>query len=238
MNRLWVVMPVYNEQGHIAAVVEEWLSALRAIGRCFTLCLVNDGSGDGTRGILETLASANQELRVVDKPHSGHGQTCIEGYRTALAQHADWILQVDSDGQCDPSLLPRFAAAAACHPVVYGFRRERHDGSLRLLISRAVSVCVFAATGVWVRDANVPYRLMHASTLTDALGHVPPDFHLANVLIAVLQQERHGIHWIGIHFRQRSGGTSSVPRLGFVTRGAQLFRQLRRVRRSDASERS
>lgn len=57
---------------------------------------------------------------------------------------------------------------------------------------------------------------------------MPRDFHLANVLVAVLQHRRHGIQWVDIHFRPRSAGTSSVKALGFVTRGVELFRQLRR----------
>lgn len=228
MNRLWVVMPVYNEQACIAAVVEEWLAALRGAASDFTLCVLNDGSTDGTPRILHEMASRERELVVIDRPNSGHGQTCVEGYRTALAHGAEWILQVDSDGQCDAGLLPLFVTASSQYPVTYGCRRIRRDGRWRHLISRAVSVCVYAATGVWVRDPNVPYRVMDASTLRDVVDQVPPDFHLANVLVAVLQHRRHGIHWVDIHFRPRSAGTSSVKPLGFVTRGVELFRQLRR----------
>lgn len=142
----------------------------------------------------------------MDKPHSGHGHTCMEGYCRALAHGAEWILQVDSDGQCDPSLFSVFANASLRHRAVYGFRCVRHDGYMRHLVSRIVSMCAFAATSVWVRDANVPYRLMHSSALAEALHRVPADFHLINVLMAVMQQERSGIHWTDIHFRRRSGG--------------------------------
>lgn len=67
------------------------------------------------------MASRERELVVIDKPNSGHGQTSVEGYRTALAHGAEWILQVDSDGQCDASLLPPFVKASSQHPVTYGF---------------------------------------------------------------------------------------------------------------------
>ncbi|OFW03167.1 MAG: hypothetical protein A3I61_01320 [Acidobacteria bacterium RIFCSPLOWO2_02_FULL_68_18] len=228
MNRLWVVMPVYNERDCVASVVGEWLAELRGAAIDFTLCLLNDGSTDDTLRILHELASRERELVVIDKPNSGHGQTCVEGYRTALAHGAKWILQVDGDGQCDASLFPLFVKASSRHPVTYGFRRIRRDGHWRHLISRVVSLTVCAATGSWVRDPNVPYRLMHARTLEDIVGQVPSDFHLANVLVAVLQQRWHGIHWVDIHFRPRSAGTSSMKALGFVTRGVQLFTQLRR----------
>ena len=222
-------MPVYNEQDCIAAVVGEWLSVLRSTGSDFTLCLLNDGSNDDTLRILNELASTERELHVIDKPNSGHGQTCVEGYRIALSHGAEWILQVDSDGQCDAALFASFAEAASRYPAIYGFRRVRQDGITRDLISRVVSVCAFAATGVWVRDANVPYRLMHASCLEKVVPQVPRDFHLANILVAVLQERQHGIHWIDIHFRPRHGGASSVKGLAFVRRGVGLFTQLRRT---------
>lgn len=228
MNRLWVIMPVYNEEDSIAAVVGEWLSELRRNKCDFTLCLMNDGSKDGTLRILHELAARERELVVIDKPNSGHGQTCVEGYRIALEHNADWILQIDSDGQCDASLFSLLAKESSLYPAVYGFRRTRHDGYERYLMSRVVSLFAFVATGVWVRDANVPYRLMHASTLKDIVGKVPRDFHLANILVAVLQQKRHRIHWVDIHFRRRSGGTASVKALGFARHGVRLFRQLRR----------
>jgi dolichol-phosphate mannosyltransferase len=230
MNRLWVVMPAYNEEACLPDVVAEWLSGLRGVTTDFTLCVLNDGSNDGTLRILRELASRESEVVVVDKPNTGHGQTCVEGYRMALARGAEWILQVDSDGQCDPSLFRLLANESSRAQAIYGFRRIRHDGYGRHLVSRLVSVCAFAATGVWVRDANVPYRLMHASTLSDVVGRVPRDFHLANILIAVLQQKQYGIRWVDIHFRLRRGGTPSVKALGFASRAIELFTQLRRFR--------
>jgi len=76
----------------------------------------------------------------------------------------------------------------------------------------------------------VPYRLMHRSHLAGTVDEIPADFHLANVLLAVLHEERHGIRWIDIGFRKRATGTPSVRPLGFVRRGFQLFAQTRSAR--------
>lgn len=51
----------------------------------FTLCLLNDGSTDGTLRILHEMASRERELVVIDKPDSGHGQACVEGCRQRRA---------------------------------------------------------------------------------------------------------------------------------------------------------
>jgi hypothetical protein len=55
---------------------------------------------------------------------------------------------------------------------------------------------------------------------------VTQDFHLANVLLAVLQQKYFGISWVPIHFRKRIG-TPSVKTFSFVKHGIKLYSQLR-----------
>jgi glycosyltransferase involved in cell wall biosynthesis len=225
-GKLWVVMPAYNEEASVSYVVKEWLPALRRSYPNFVFLALNDGSKDSTLAILNSIAAREQEFRVIDKPNSGHGQTCALGYRMALKERADWILQIDSDAQCDPVYLDRFFEQAAKEKIVYGFRKSREDGWQRLCISRFVTLFTFAATGVWVKDCNVPYRLMHKSCLEHIIELVPGDFHLANVLIAVLQQKHFGISWVPIHFRTRIG-TASVKTYSFLKHGIQLYRQLR-----------
>jgi hypothetical protein len=92
-----------------------------------------------------------------------------------------------------------------------------------------LSIFTFAATGVWVRDANVPYRLMHKTALDNIVNKVPADFYLSNILISVLQQREFGIKWINIHFRDRSGGSPSVKAISFVKHGLKVFKQLKQA---------
>src|SRR5215216_3761609 len=226
-GKLWVVMPAYNEEGCARHVAEEWLQTLKQNYPDFILLALNDGSQDSTRAILNSIAAEENNFRVSDKLNSGHGQTCLEGYRIALKEAAEWILQIDSDGQCDPVYFKRFLNKASEEKIIYGWRKSRDDGWRRLWISRFVRLFTFAATGVWVKDANVPYRLMHRTTLEKAVGLVPRDFDLVNILLAVMQEKYFGIFWVPIHFRNRMAGTASVKTYSFVKHGLKLFRQLR-----------
>jgi glycosyltransferase involved in cell wall biosynthesis len=226
-GKLWVVMPAYNEQESVRHVAEQWLQALKQNYPDFIFVALNDGSKDSTLAILNSIAAREQKFRVIDKPNSGHGQTCLQGYRIALKETAEWVLQIDSDGQCDPVYFKRFLDKASAERIIYGWRKSRDEGWKRLLISRFVTLFAFGATGVWVKDCNVPYRLMHKSCLEHIVELVPSDFHLANVLVAVLQQKYFGISWVPIHFRKRMGGTASVKTYSFVQHGIQLYRQLR-----------
>ncbi len=227
IKNLWVIMPVYNEEEAVSAVIEEWQQCLSGHIEQYTLCILNDGSKDSTLDILRKFEEKYSQIKVIDKPNSGHGQTCIYGYNLALENGADWIFQIDSDGQCDPQYFPELISHTETNKAVYGYRQTRDDGFKRSVISRFVTLFTFFATGQWVRDANVPYRLIHRSVLEKITGKIPESFHLANILVSVLTKKIAGIKWINIHFRDRAGGTASVKTISFVKHGFTLFRQLK-----------
>jgi glycosyltransferase involved in cell wall biosynthesis len=225
---LWIVMPVYNEEESIRKVLNEWFPVVRSLDVPFVFAVINDGSKDQTLKILQDEAQQNSEMQVYDRTNSGHGRSCIFGYQEALRAGADWVLQIDSDGQCDPKYLPRFWQARKNHSVLMGFRYYRKDGLIRFLVSRFVTLVVFFASGVWVWDPNVPYRLISADTLSQSLQTMPDNFHLANVLIAARLKRLKKIKWLPIVFRERYGGSPSVRTHSFLKQGAVLFKQLRR----------
>jgi glycosyltransferase involved in cell wall biosynthesis len=233
MDNLWVVLPVYNEEDCIEQVVNEWLPMFRKASPSFTLCILNDGSKDNTPKIIDKLATLHKELKIVHKTNSGHGQTCMLGYKLGIENKAEWIFQMDSDGQCDPKYFEHFVTKSKEHQVIYGFRKTREDGFKRWLVSRVVTWFVWVATGAWVRDANVPYRLMHKDAIATIITDIPKDFYLANILVAVLQQKKFKIQWVNIHFRERAGGEPSVKTFTFAKHGFKLFKQLRQVIRRD-----
>ena len=147
------------------------------------------------------------------------------------------ILQIDSDGQCDPAYFPEFWRLGGQHPLVFGRRRIRHDGTWRRRVSTLLAVGAAAATGIWVRDPNVPYRLMTAAALREVIDDVPDDVDLANVYVAVALEARNRIRWVDIVFRKRLAGRSHRrwrsmlrPGLGVIARLARDGSRLRASR--------
>lgn len=226
-------MPVYNEEEAINFVVNEWTTALDKLSLPYTLCILNDGSKDSTLQQLHKLAEAHPRIHIIDKANSGHGQTCIAGYKYAMDKGADWIFQIDSDGQCDPQFFPQLLAQTEQHRCIYGVRRTRDDGTQRIIVSHFVTLFVFVATGQWLRDPNVPYRLIHADVMRQFVHQVPQDFHLANIYVTVRCHKASRIKWVPIHFRDRMGGTASVKTFSFVKHGFKLFKQLKAAQRGE-----
>jgi glycosyltransferase involved in cell wall biosynthesis len=223
-------MPVFNEAANLERVVDEWIPVLTATTRDLVVCLLDDGSTDGTPAVVRSLTTRYSPLLPVRLPNRGHGRTCLHGYRLASARGARFILQIDSDGQCDPSCFPALWTARTDHALVFGYRRVRHDGRGRLLMSRLLAIGVFAASHIWTRDPNVPYRLMDVGALRPVLDVLPEDVDLVNVYLTAALAARLPIHWVDIEFRRRHGGTSHYALRRMLRLGAGVLGQLQRDR--------
>jgi glycosyltransferase involved in cell wall biosynthesis len=227
-ERLYVVMPIYNEQASIGGVVREWKECLDKVAPDHRILILNDGSKDQTAQVLADLAAATPGVEIINKPNSGHGRTCLMGYNEAISRGARWIFQIDSDGQCDPQYFAAVWAQRDVHAAVFGKRVDRDDGLARKVISYFCRLATHVATGVNVRDPNVPYRLMRADVLKPAIADFPQDFGLSNILVSVILQKGLGpkIGFVPIGFRDRSGGEPSVKWMKFVTEGWKLYTAL------------
>jgi glycosyltransferase involved in cell wall biosynthesis len=229
---LIAVMPVYNEEANIAEVITEWLQAFTREQINARLLAVNDGSRDSTLSILQKLQSQYpDQLLILDKPNSGHGRSCRVGYETALKQDAPWILQIDSDGQCDPAFFPLFWAKHMEADCIFGIRVTRDDGLARKLISKAASILTSIMTGRNLKDANVPYRLMKRTALETALRSVPKDFDIQNIALTLALKRDSTLRWnyVPIRFRARQGGTNSINLRKIAQMGFRMLRQINRV---------
>jgi dolichol-phosphate mannosyltransferase len=225
-NKLWVVMPVYNEEKCIEYVLSEWIDKLESLKIEYNFCVINDGSKDQTLSKLKSFKTDFPKIHIIDKENTGHGQSCITGYKYAIEQGAEWIFQIDSDGQCDTNYFDSFFYNENTSSI-FGYRKTRDDGIKRLIISKFVTLFVFFATKTYVKDSNVPYRMMSAKELNKIINKVPTDFYLANILIAVLLKRESKINWVTIHFKNRIAGTPSVKAFSFVKHGVKLFKQLK-----------
>lgn len=229
---LLVVMPAYNEEAAITPVVESWFAALDAVVGNFVLRVIDDGSKDATRRIIEGLLPAlGPRFELHSRPNRGHGQTCLEGYRSAIERDIPFILQIDSDGQCDPAYLARFWALRDDNDVIYG-RRSREDGMVRFIASFTLRHLVRLLEGVKCVDPNVPYRLMRTSACAPAILSIPANFDLANIALSIQLARQPGLReaTVPIRFRERLGGEPSVPLHRFAGKAMELFRQLKALR--------
>lgn len=229
-----IVIPVYNEAATIGSVVMEWTDVLARLGVRHQFLLLNDGSKDNTLDVLREIEASSQEsVVVVDKPNAGHGRTCRLGYDAAAGASAvEWVLQIDSDGQCDPCYFEAFWTKRENADCVFGKRFRRDDGLARAVTSKLCKVGTSFLSGKDVADPNVPYRLMRRQCLENALKRIPAAFNIHNVALTYILRRTDGIRWefVPIRFRERQGGSNSINLLNVAQWGIDMLLELRKLR--------
>jgi dolichol-phosphate mannosyltransferase len=183
MSELSVVIPAYNEAESIERLVDELALALPAVAREFDVIVVDDASTDETPAILHRLAAERAWLHVERAGrNAGHGPSVIRGLDRASAE---WILQIDSDGQfvvTEVALL--WAARDACD-VALGVRVRRNDPRHRLLLTRAVRIAARALGTRGLRDVNTPFRLVRRAVWEELRPLIDPATLAPNIFVSL-----------------------------------------------------
>ena len=213
-DTLYIVMPAYNEEANIQDVIQQWHPVCERInqeGNEAKLVIANDGSKDNTFTIMQGLCNQYPYLLPINKPNSGHGATVLYLYRYAINAGANFVFQTDSDGQTLPEEFWQLWEHRHEYDFQIGTRGEREDGVSRVFVTKVLRWVVWLMFGVWVKDANTPFRLMNVDHLQAIMQLIPEDFFLANVAVsAIAVKKKEKIAWYPITFRPRQGGVNSI----------------------------
>ena len=232
-DSLYIVMPAYNEEANIEAVVKEWHEVVAKISTDSRLVVVNDGSKDNTYNKLLELNKQYPQLVPVTKENSGHGATLLFAYNYAVEHKADYIFQTDSDGQTLPSEFWPFWEDRKLYDAIIGHRNHRKDGFSRVFVTKVLKLVIKLTFGVSVTDANTPFRLMPRKTLEKYLPKIPKDFNLSNVMLSVLLvKNKDNVKFVPITFRPRQGGKNSINMKRIFGIGVQAVKDFRQLRKT------
>jgi glycosyltransferase involved in cell wall biosynthesis len=225
-------MPAYNEEANIKKTIEEWYPIISDIGNNSKLVIVDDGSKDSTCSTAKELQLQYPELDILTKSNSGHGATCLYAYNYALKKGADYIFQTDSDGQTSPSEFWSFWENRNSFDFVMGVRTQRQDGFSRIVVTKVLQFIIWIIFGIFVKDANVPFRLMKANKLASLLLHIPKDYFLGNIAVSILAVwYKFNIMWIPITFKPRRGGVNSINLKKIIPIGVEAISDFRKIKK-------
>lgn len=215
MEKVYFVMPAYNESENIKQTVAQWYPVIEKINSCCeasaVLCIANDGSKDNTFEIMDSLKGSYPSFEPLNKQNSGHGATVLYLYRHAIANGADYIFQTDSDGQTSPEEFWKMWEHRHKYDIQIGNRKGREDGGSRIFVTKVLKLVVWLMFHEWVVDANTPFRLMQRDKLKAIMDVIPENYFLCNVAIAAIAQKwGYKMKFYPITFRPRQGGVNSI----------------------------
>jgi len=115
--RLSIVVPVYNEEKTLRAIVQR---VFDACGDFAEVIFVDDGSSDGSLSILKEMA--RDQDTVITKQNGGKGSAVRKGYQVAKGHY---VIVQDADLEYDPEEIPGLLTYAEKHdlPALWGSRR-------------------------------------------------------------------------------------------------------------------
>ncbi|MFO0833587.1 MAG: glycosyltransferase family 2 protein [Phycisphaerales bacterium] len=164
--RVSVVAPAHNEEENIERLVREVHDALAPRGISFEFIVVDDGSTDSTRAMVQTLMKDRPWLRCVamtrTPPGKGNGQSAAfhAGFR---ATRGEYVAVLDADLQNDPAEIPQMLdlLVAQRADMVQGDRSHaRQDNAIRKIGSWVGRVFRKVLLGDTIRDTGCSLRLM------------------------------------------------------------------------------
>jgi dolichol-phosphate mannosyltransferase len=213
----WVILPTYNEAENLERIVGAVLERLPACGR---VLVVDDSSPDGTGKIADRLASAEDSVDVLHRPQKeGLGPAYLAGFRVALDDGADRIIEMDADFSHDPADLPRLIQATEEADLAIGSRYVSGGGvtdwgPMRRFISRGGSTYSRLALGLPVRDLTGGFKCYRRQVLEtinldtiEARGYA---FQVETTYRAIRAGFR--VVEIPITFKDRADGSSKMSR--------------------------
>jgi glycosyltransferase involved in cell wall biosynthesis len=165
--QLSVVIPLFNEEENVQALLDELFAELAKLGRTYEVICVDDGSRDDTFASLAKIAAHKPELRVI-RFRLNFGQTAAMSAGIEAAR-GEVIVPMDGDLQNDPAdigkLLLRLDAG---YDVVSGWRRHRQDREFgRKLPSRIANRLISVISGVRLHDYGCSLKAYRRDVLRD-----------------------------------------------------------------------
>lgn len=234
MEKLYIIIPAYNEEDNIENTIREWYPIIKKYNGngLSRLVVVNDGSTDHTWKILCQLEKQFPLLTALKKKNGGHGSTVLYGYRHAIDKNADYIFQTDADGQTDPAEFDAFWELRNEYDAIIGKRSVRGDGFSRKIIENMVCLLLRLIFGVKIPDANAPFRLMKASLIKKYIKKLPRDYNLPNIMMTTyFSYYRENITFREISFKPRQGGVNSINLRKIIKIGRKALGDFRRLKK-------
>jgi dolichol-phosphate mannosyltransferase len=212
-----VCLPTYNERENIGPMVA---ALLERLGPDDQILVIDDSSPDGTGELAERLSAEDPRVAVLHRPvKDGLGPAYLAGFRRALADGSELVLEMDCDFSHDPDDVMRLIEAASGADLALGSRyvrggRIENWGPLRRFVSRAGSLYAQALLWASVRDLTGGFKCYRRKVLEtidlDAVSARGYAFQIETTYRAVRAGFR--VLEVPITFVDREVGSSKMSR--------------------------
>jgi len=200
-----VVLPVYNEAGHVDKEVARIRDSLDASPYSYELLIVDDGSTDDSAVRLARLAATEPSVRLVRLPvNRGAGTARRIGTREA---RGDVVVWTDADMTYPNDQIPWLVEQLDGYDQVVGARTTEQGTvkALRVPAKWFVRTLASYLAGVRIPDLNSGFRAFHRRTSLPYLRLLPAGFSCVTTLTLAFLTNNQTVRYVPIEYRPRQG---------------------------------
>lgn len=211
-----LIIPTYNEIENIGRIIPAALSQSPDL----QILVMDDNSPDGTGAAVKKMMESEPRIQLIERPGKmGLGSAYVTGFKYALENGFDYVLEMDADFSHNPADLPRLLESAHNKDLVIGSRYCQGVNIVnwpikRLLISYFASKYVRMITGMPVKDPTGGFKCFNRKVLEAIdLDRILSDgyaFQIEMNFRAWVKGFR--VHEIPIVFTERLNGVSKMSR--------------------------
>lgn len=220
-NQLSFVIPAYNEEKSIVAVLEQLKNTLDNLKIEYEIIVVNDCSTDNTKSLLKKI----NYIKLINHPYNkGYGASLKTGVKNA---HYNWVLFYDADGQHKPEYVEKFLKYTSTYDLIIGDRTT----------SKYVRPTI-RKPGLWllkkianylvnykIPDLNCGMRLIKKDVLKKYLRLMPNNFSFSTTSTMAFLKDKRNVKFVGIETDKRNNESkSSVKSKDAITTLMLMFR--------------
>jgi dolichol-phosphate mannosyltransferase len=167
MPKTLVVTPTYNEADNIERLINAVLSQDPSVESL----IVDDNSPDGTSKIVEKLQQSNNRIHLIKRAGKmGLGTAYVAGFKYAIENNYDYVMEMDADFSHDPNEIPNFLKSIKEFDLVLGSRyingvRILNWPIRRLILSYGASLYTRIITGMTIKDTTGGFKCFRIGVL-------------------------------------------------------------------------
>ena len=216
MNKILVIIPTYNESQNI----EKIITMIEDLGIGLEFLVIDDNSPDKTYDIVKNIMKTNSKINlIIQDKKSGLGTAYKKGFKWAIDNNYDKIIQIDADLSHDPKTIPDLIAESNQTNLVIGSRYVKGINVVnwpmsRLLLSYFANKYVKFFTRMPIHDATAGYKCINTKVLKsinlDKIKSQGYSFQIEVNFLASLQGFK--IKEIPIIFHDRTVGESKMSK--------------------------
>lgn len=206
-----IIIPAYNEEGMVRDVLRRLKNYLKEKKYQTEIIVVNDGSTDQTRKILEDI----ENIKLINHPYNkGYGAALKTGVNNA---QYDWVLFYDADGQHQPEYIEKLIEQTADYDMIIGARTGYQGPISRQPGKKLLHWVANYLVQQKIPDLNSGLRLIKKELFSKFSHILPNAFSLSTTITLAFFKEALNVKYIPIKINKREGKSSVTIRDGFKT---------------------